>query len=206
MPESLLIAIVGQSLSKEQRAAIEERLREANIRVGLIEAVMKVHEDEQSPFYGLLAFGIKNESGFIDAAAMQGKVIQLWYERKSPVRELFDHLCEGKSASDRTEYWKSEEVWFDMFITFWSAVRERYEGTAVFSSELVDKNKKAPASRLMTATVLKIFQGTVLEFASAPETEAGDRRYCGCRFDSGCKVFFKTCLAYSGTPHSGVLH
>jgi hypothetical protein len=164
VPESLLIAIVGQSLSKEQRAAIEERLREANIRVGLIEAVMKVHEDEQSPFYGLLAFGIKNEPGFIDAAAMQGKVIQLWYERKSPVRELFDHLCEGKSASDRTEYWKSEEVWFDMFITFWSAVRERYEGTAVFSSELVDKNKKAPASRLMTATVLKIFQGTVLEF------------------------------------------
>jgi hypothetical protein len=162
--ESLLISIVGQSLSKEQREEIEERLREANIRVGLIEAVMKAHEEEQSPFYNMLAFGIRNEPGFIDAAAMQGKVIQMWYERKPPVRELFDHMCEGKSANDRTEYWKSEEKWFDLFITFWSAVKERYEGTNVFSSELVDKNKKAPSSKLMTATVLKIFQETLLDF------------------------------------------
>jgi hypothetical protein len=162
--ESLLISIVGQSLSRDQRASIEERLREASIRVGLIEAVMKVHEDEQSPFFGMLAFGIKNEAGFIDAAAMQGKVIQLWYERKVAVRELFDHLAEGKSANDRTENWKSEELWFDTFITFWSAVKNRYKGTAVFSSELIDKNKKDPASKLMTATVLKIFQETVLEF------------------------------------------
>ena len=51
-----------------------------------------------------------------------------------------------------------------MFINFWSAVKQRYDGTTVFSSELVDKNKKAPASKLMTATVLKIFQETVLEF------------------------------------------
>jgi len=163
--ESLLISIVGQSLSKEQRSDIEERLRQANIRVGLIEAVMKVHEDEQSPFFDTLSFGIKNEPGFIDAAAMQGKVIQLWYERKWPIRELFDHfVSEGKSVSDRTEHWKSEELWFEMFINFWSAVKQRYDGTTVFSSELVDRNKKAPASKLMTATVLKIFQETVLEF------------------------------------------
>lgn len=162
--ESLLISIVGQSLSKEQRAAIQERLREANIRVGLIEAVMKVHEDEQSPFFNMLAFGIRNEPGFIDAAAMQGKVIQLWYERKQPVRELFDHFCEGKSVNDRTEYWKSEELWLEMFINFWSAVKQRYKSSTVFSSELLDRNKKSPASKLMTATVLKIFQETVLEF------------------------------------------
>jgi len=163
--ESLLISIVGQSLSKEQRSEIEERLRQANIRVGLIEAVMKVHEDEQSPFFDMLSFGIKNEAGFIDAAAMQGKVIQLWYERKSPIRELFDHFISGgKSVSDRTEHWKSEELWFEMFINFWSAVKQRYDGTTVFSSELVDRNKKAPASKLMTATVLRIFQETLLDF------------------------------------------
>ena len=98
--ESLLISIVGQSLSKEQRSEIEERLRQANIRVGLIEAVMKVHEDEQSPFFDMLSFGIRDEPGFIDAAAMQGKVIQLWYERKWPIRELFDHfVVEGKSVA-----------------------------------------------------------------------------------------------------------
>ena len=41
----------------------------------LIEAVMRVHEDEQSPFYGMIAFGLKDEKGFLDAAAMRGKVI-----------------------------------------------------------------------------------------------------------------------------------
>ncbi len=160
--ESLLINIVGNSLSKRQRSDIEERLRNAGIRVGLIEAVMKVHEDEQSPFYGMLAFGIKGEPGFLDAAAMRNKVIQYWYERQRAVSRLFDHLCEGKLKRDRTDYWKSEDLWFDFFIAFWSAVRDRYADTGVFSSELVDTAKKVPASKLMTATVLKIFQETIV--------------------------------------------
>lgn len=162
VPESLLISIVGNSLSKEQRTQIEDRLREAGIRVGLIEAVMQVHEDEQSPFYGYLAFGLKNERGFLDAAAMRGKVIQPWYERLGPVQYLFDHFCEGKRKLDRTDYWKSEELWFQYFVAFWSAVKARYDGSNVFSSELIDANKKTPYSKLMTATVLMIFQDTIL--------------------------------------------
>lgn len=162
VPESLLISIIGNSLSKDQRAQIEERLREAGIRVGLIEAVMQVHEDEQSPFHGLLAFGLKNEPGFLDAAAMRGKVIQPWYERQGPVQYLFDHFCEGKRKTDRTEYWKSEELWFEFFVAFWSGVKARYEGSSVFSTEMADTAKRVPYSKLMTATVLMIFQDTVL--------------------------------------------
>jgi hypothetical protein len=163
VPESLLISIVGNSLSKQQRDDIDNRLRDANIRVGLIEAVMMVHEDEQSPFYGMLAFGLKNEAGFLDAAAMRGKVIKLWYERQPPVRELFDHFCQGRLLAERTDYWKSEQLWFEFFITFWSVVKDRYQGSDVFSSELRDKRLKTPASRLMTATVLMIFQDTLLK-------------------------------------------
>jgi hypothetical protein len=163
VPESLLISIVGNSLSKEQRSAIEERLREANIRVGLIEAVMRIHEDEQSPFFGMVAFGLTNEGGFLDAAAMRGKVIELWYERLPPVQHLFDHVCQGKKRLDKTEFWKSEELWFDYMVAFWSAVQERYKNSGVFSAELLDRTKKIPASKLMTATVLMIFQETILE-------------------------------------------
>jgi hypothetical protein len=160
--ESLLISIVGNSLSKEQRRNIETRLRGANIRVGLIEAVMMVHEDEQSPFYGLVAFGVKNEVGFLDAAALRGKVIKPWYERQTPIKELFDHFCKGRKIGEKNEYWKSEQVWFDLFIAFWSAVRDRYAGSSVFSSELQDRNLKNPVSKLMTATVLMIFQRAIL--------------------------------------------
>ncbi|MEX2156700.1 MAG: hypothetical protein WD773_07650 [Gemmatimonadales bacterium] len=175
--ESLLINIVGNSLSKAQRAAIEDRLRDSGIKVGLIEAVMKVHEEEVSPFYGLLAFGLKEEKGFLDAAAMRNKVIQLWYDRKpfkdlttservNPVIDLFDHFTEGKLKSDRTDSWKSSDKWFEFFIAFWDAVRTRYEGSDVFSSELVEQGKKTPVktpvSKLMTATVLKVFQETIL--------------------------------------------
>jgi len=162
VPESLLINIVGNSLSEQQRRNIEERLRNANIRVGLIEAVMMVHEEEQSPFYGMLAFGLKNEPGFLDAAAMRGKVIKLWYERLPPVRDLLDHFCEGRLMAEKTEYWKSEQLWFSFFITFWSAVKDRYRGSDVFSSELRDKRLKTPVSKLMTATVLMIFQKAIL--------------------------------------------
>jgi hypothetical protein len=160
--ESLLINIVGNSLSKPQRASIEGRLRDAGIRVGLIEAIMKVNEDQQSPFFGSLSFGIKGEQGFLDAAAMRNKVVLPWYERKPPIRQMFDHFTEGKLTRDRTDFWKSEDLWFEFFITFWSAVRERYVGSDVFSDEL-RADGKTPVSRLMSATVLKIFQETVLE-------------------------------------------
>lgn len=162
VPESLLISIVGNSLSREQRGNIEERLREAGIRVGLIEAVMRVHEDETSPFYRMLAFGVKPEAGFIDAAAMRGKVIHLWFERKKPIDILFDHFCQGKKKGDRTEYWKDEELWFVFFVEFWNAVKSRYVGSSVFSDELDADGK--PISKLMTATVLKIFQDTTLDY------------------------------------------
>jgi hypothetical protein len=161
VPESLLISIVGNSLSKEQRSQIEERLRNAGIRVGLIEAVMKAHEDEESPFHGWLAFGLKDEPGFLDAAAMRGKVIQPWYERRGSIRYLFDHFCQGKRRSERTEYWQSEELWFQYFVAFWSGVKNRYDGSAVFSPELNQKGD--PTSKLMTATVLMIFQHTILK-------------------------------------------
>lgn len=163
VPESLLISIIGNSLSPEQRGNIETRLRQANIRVGLIEAVMQVHEDEQSPFYGLLAFGLKGEGGFLDAAAVRTKVVNYWYERKGAVKDLFDHTCDGRTVAARTEYWMAEAIWFDYFIAFWTAVRERYDGSAVFSSEvIIEGSKKKPVSKLMTATVLKIFQETIL--------------------------------------------
>jgi hypothetical protein len=57
-------------------------------------------------------------------------------------------------------------LWFEYFIAFWDAVRERYKGSDVFSSELVEQGRrtpvKTPVSKLMTATVLKVFQETML--------------------------------------------
>ena len=132
--ESLLISIVGQSLSKDQRGTIEERLREANIRVGLIEAVMRVHEDEQSPFFQMLAFGLKHEDGFIDAAAFRGKVIQLWYERKSPVKELLNHLCQGKSPNDRTDILEGRRV----MVRCLHSLLERCEGPVQGNTRIFD--------------------------------------------------------------------
>ena len=41
-------------------------------------------------------------------------------------------------------------------------MRDRYKGTLVFSTELLDKTKKIPASKLMSATVLRVFQETIL--------------------------------------------
>jgi hypothetical protein len=172
VPESLLISIVGNSLSKTQREDLEERLRNAKIRVGLIEAVMLIHESEDSPFYGTLAFGLKKEKGFLEAPAMQSKVVKPWFEREAfrkgrgmPVRELFDHLCKGRTKGDRTEYWKEEGLWYEYLSAFWRAVRTRYEGSDVFSPETQESSfgGRVATSKLMRATVLGIFQKTVLQ-------------------------------------------
>jgi hypothetical protein len=172
VPESLLISIVGNSLSKEERQRLDERLKRAKIRVGLIEAVMLIHEDEQSPFYGLLSFGIQNEKGFLDATAIQRKVVKPWFDRVSagrnragvPIRELFDHFSTGRTIEERTEYWRDEALWFDFFCGFWKAVETRYEGTDVFSHDVSrDAFGKRAISALMRATVLGVFQKVVLQ-------------------------------------------
>ncbi|WP_147068054.1 hypothetical protein [Terrabacter aerolatus] len=146
--ENLLFAIVGQSLEPEQLSEIEGRLNRSGIKVNLIKASMRVHL-EANPFAGMLKTNTPGEKGFLDATAMQKKVIELWYGSKGssgtvatlkkfraitddPGRskefrmvDLFGANCSALTVREKAEEWQ-DGLWFEYFSAFWGAVRDKY--------------------------------------------------------------------------------
>ncbi len=146
--DNLLFAIVGQSLEPQQLTEIEGRLNRSGIKVNLIKASMRVHLDE-NPFAGMLRTTTPGERGFLDATAMQRKVIELWYGSKGTsgtratlkkfraikddpgrskefsIADLFGANCTATTAREKAEEWQ-KGLWFEYFTAFWSAVRDRY--------------------------------------------------------------------------------
>ncbi|OBH86642.1 hypothetical protein [Mycobacterium scrofulaceum] len=156
--ENLLFAIVGQSLEPEQLSEIEGRLNRSGIKVNLIKASMRVHLDA-NPFAGMLKTNTPGEKGFLDATAMQKKVIELWYGSKGssgtratlkkfraitddPGRskefrmlDLFGANCGAATAREKAEEWQ-DGLWFDYFTAFWEAVRDRYQGDGLWPQSI----------------------------------------------------------------------
>lgn len=152
--ENLLFAIVGEALEPQQLSEIEGRLNRSGIRVNLIKASMRVHLDE-NPFAGMLKTNTPGERGFLDATAMQRKVIEPWYGSKGssgtratlkkfraitddPGRskefrmvDLFGANCTATTAREKAEEWQ-DGLWFDYFNAFWKAVRDRYQGDGLW--------------------------------------------------------------------------
>lgn len=156
--ENLLFAIVGQSLEPEQLSEIEGRLNRSGIKVNLIKASMRVHLDA-NPFAGMLKTNTPGEKGFLDATAMQKKVIELWYGSKGssgtratlkkfraitddPGRskefrmlDLFGANCVASTAPEKAEEWQ-DGLWFDYFTAFWSAVQDRYQSDGLWPQSI----------------------------------------------------------------------
>lgn len=148
---NLLFAIVGQSLDSEQLATIDSRLNKSGIKVSLIKASMRV-QLESNPFQNMLKTNTPGDPGFLDATAMQKKVITLWYgsrgrsgqnptwkkfraisgddlteqSREFSMSDLFIANCPGSTRLEQAEAWQSS-VWFDYFSAFWAAVQQKYE-------------------------------------------------------------------------------
>lgn len=156
--ENLLFAIVGQSLEPDQLSEIEGRLNRSGIKVNLIKASMRVHLDE-NPFAGMLKTNTPGEKGFLDASAMQKKVIELWYGSKGSsgtratlkkfraitddpgrskefrIVDLFGANCATTTAREKAEEWQ-DGLWFDYFTAFWDAVRDRYQGDGLWPQSI----------------------------------------------------------------------
>ncbi|UBV16891.1 hypothetical protein [Mycolicibacterium fortuitum] len=156
--ENLLFAIVGQSLEPQQLSEIEGRLNRSGIKVNLIKASMRVHLEE-NPFAGMLKTNTPGEKGFLDATAMQKKVIELWYGSKGSsgtratlkkfraitddpgrskefrILDLFGANCAATTAREKAEEWQ-DGLWFDYFTAFWGAVRDRYQSDGLWPQSI----------------------------------------------------------------------
>lgn len=185
--EGLLISIVGESLAPEELRTIEQRLYRAKIRVSLIQAVMRVQESN-NPFSGMLEFNIPGEAGFLEAPAMQKKVVKLWYGARDrsgntgrfaslkiknrndmSMKEMFAGSCSGVNAKERVQDWQDQQKWFQYFAAFWRAIAGHFHKRLWPQSpaQWPSKSKQSsPADKerlkLMRVTVLGILQEAVL--------------------------------------------
>ena len=190
--ENLLFGIVGQSLTQEQLGATEVRLSRAGIKVSLIKAAMRV-QIEPNPFTGMIKMNTPGERGFIDAMALQKKVIELWYgsrgrtglkpafkafcaingrRKKWSMQELFSACANGGNAAERARDWQ-EARWFLYFKAFWEAVSQHFsprlwpatQGEWLPNDVLISSMSPEQKERqkLMRATVLGLLQKALLQ-------------------------------------------
>jgi hypothetical protein len=188
--ENLLFGIVGQSLSAEQLEKTETRLNKSGIKVSLIKAAMRV-QLESNPFIGMLKTNTPGEKGFLDATAMQKKVIELWYgsrgrtgtrprfkafkaldRRQWSMGDIFEGVCSGSTTQERALDWQ-ERHWFTYFAAFWKAVQQRFEGRLWPATEAdwlpINTNigaytpQQKETQKLMRATVLGLLQVALLQ-------------------------------------------
>ncbi|MBZ0266227.1 hypothetical protein K8I28_16335 [bacterium] len=185
--DGLLISIVGNSLSEEELRSVENRLIKSGIKVALIKSVIKVHEDP-NPFQNMLKFDIPGEKGFLEAAAMQRKVVTPWYGNKYGVAQkprfkyfpsigedyeswssydLFGNSCKGDTEEQKASFWQESGLWFSYFKSFWEPIKEYFiEESKLWPRDLNDFNKFSsnPQNlKLLRVTILGLLQRAVIQ-------------------------------------------
>lgn len=156
--ESLLINIVGNSMSKEELGTISKRLIDSKVPVGLYQAVMRLHEDPTSPFREKLKFGIQGEAGIIEAAAAKSKIVSFWY--KCAIYPLIQHLLSGKTKKEKILHYQTD-AWFEFLVAFWGSAKKAYETSTLWGND-IDTNG-VPASKLMQSTIINLTQQAILQ-------------------------------------------
>ncbi len=159
--DSLLINIVGYSLSPKELSGIEKRLNDSGIAVLLYQGVMRLHDDPQSPFYQRLKFGIDNETGIIDAKAAKTKIVAYWY--KCGMYDLVKHLIPGTGKKEKLRKWQATGLWYEFMKEFWCSARQHYESNSSLWSDQLEPDGKTPTSKLMRATIINLTQRAIVE-------------------------------------------
>lgn len=191
--EGLLISIVGSSLSPAEVTETEGRLYRAGIKVSLIQAVMRV-QAEENPFSGMLKFGIPRETGFLEAPAMQKKVVQTWYGSRGrtgqaykfgrvqaadakpwSMAEVFGNVSDAASARERAHEWQ-DKYWFSYFKAFWTPIQEHFSKDGTLWPENESQWPDQGASPEVDRTRMKLMRVTVLGLLQASLLQAWRRQ------------------------------
>jgi hypothetical protein len=158
--EALLINIIGTSLTAEELTKVEKRLVDSGIPVPLYQGVMRLHDDPESPFYGMLRFGMA-EVAPIDAKAAKSKIASFWH-RASLIFPMVAHSIPGKTKKEKLENWVALGLWYEYLKVFWGVAKKRYADTDLWSLQMLPDNS-APASKLLRATILNLVQIAVCQ-------------------------------------------
>lgn len=143
MGKALLGTIVSTSLSREELDPVAERLRNAGIRLEDSQAVAYLTRADESPFKGLVQTGVVGDSNsFLQWNVLKGltsifrelKGGRLYHQRvdfaaKWRKRDLAssDFVAAGSDEAEKFKIWSAPDgPWRDVFVKFFSLVRERF--------------------------------------------------------------------------------
>ncbi|EPT4467453.1 hypothetical protein ACVQTW_003850 [Klebsiella aerogenes] len=138
---ALLGTIVSTTLSTNELERVADRLKNADIELEASQAVSFATRNCNSPFFGLVQTGISGEqSGKLPWTVMRSLITifkdlkggkffsdenridyaDLWKRRYLEASELI-------SENDKFSTWSAEEgVWRDVFINFWTCIRDKF--------------------------------------------------------------------------------
>jgi hypothetical protein len=145
---AMLGTIISTTLTNDELERVSARLENAGIPLTKSRAVAFLARNTSSPFCGLVEQGLPNEEADkLPWSVMQslvaifqqlkgGKLFHskvdhasVWRRKHLPSSAIVANFAEH-SAADEMEYWsKPDGPWRDVFITFWSSVRDRFAVT-----------------------------------------------------------------------------
>ncbi|EIY5133494.1 hypothetical protein ML105_001122 [Klebsiella quasipneumoniae] len=141
---ALLGTIVSTTLATNELERVADRLKNADIELEASQAVSFATRNCNSPFFGLVQTGISGEqSGKLPWTVMRSLITifkdlkggkffsdenridyaDLWRRRYLEASEII-------TENDKYKVWSSEDgVWRDVFVNFWTCVRDKFGNT-----------------------------------------------------------------------------
>lgn len=143
---ALLGTIVSTSLSAQELTDVSERLTSAGIPLQDSQAIAFLTRHPESPFRNLVEKGLTNEGSDLLQWNVLGSLVRIFRELKGGrlYHERLDYadkwrrdqleasgiVADAGADTTRMTHWsRSDGPWRDVFIAFWSAVRDRLATT-----------------------------------------------------------------------------
>lgn len=139
---ALLGTIVSTTLSSGELNRVAQRLKNADIQLEASQAVSFATRNTNSPFYGLVQTGINGEQAGKLPWTVMRSIVTIFKDLKGAKlfsdedktdyadlwRRRYLELEDGDS--NNFDVWNAEEgLWRDVFIKFWSCIKEKFSKT-----------------------------------------------------------------------------
>ncbi len=145
--QALLATIISTSLTDEELLPVTERLENAGIELRKSRSMTFLARNPASPFAGLVARGLSDEGANLLPWTVLSQLAVMfrdlrgaryYHDRRSDYADVWKrrHLVDSAIVSDNNEgsdaltVWRANDgAWRDVFIAFWSAVRDTLANT-----------------------------------------------------------------------------
>lgn len=128
-----LRAVVSTSLSKKEINSLYSRFKLAGVLAEEAQWTHQINTDTNSPFQGLINFGLEQDRGIIPENVMY-QVVRKFIKPNAKYNTNFNLVEDWKNDSGNYEYR------LKMFFTFWHAIKNRYPNA--WNNALYTTNKQ----------------------------------------------------------------